>query len=40
MFDTDGSGAIDQKEMRQAMKSLGFEPKNIGIFTPTEIGYP
>ena len=25
LFDTDGSGAIDYKELRSAMKALGFE---------------
>ena len=27
MFDTDGSGNIDQKELKVAMRALGFEPK-------------
>ena len=27
LFDTDGSGAIDYKELRNAMKALGFETK-------------
>merc|ERR1712216_173341 len=27
LFDTDGSGAIDSKELRIAMRALGFEPK-------------
>ena len=27
MFDTDGSGAIDAKELKVAMRALGFEPK-------------
>ena len=27
LFDTDGSGAIDYKELRAAMKALGFETK-------------
>ncbi|EGR27227.1 hypothetical protein IMG5_199680 [Ichthyophthirius multifiliis] len=27
LFDTDGSGAIDEKELRDAMKALGFESK-------------
>ena len=32
LFDTDGSGAIDPKELRAAMQSLGFEAKNQTIF--------
>ena len=28
LFDTDGSGTIDPKELRAAMQSLGFETKN------------
>ena len=28
LFDTDGSGNIDPKELRAAMQSLGFEAKN------------
>lgn len=27
MFDTDGSGTIDAKELRVAMRALGFEPR-------------
>ena len=27
MFDTDGSGSIDAKELKVAMRALGFEPK-------------
>ena len=27
MFDTDGSGAIDAKELKVSMRALGFEPK-------------
>lgn len=27
LFDTDGSGKIDAKELKIAMKALGFEPK-------------
>merc|ERR550537_969168 len=27
LFDTDGSGNIDAKELRVAMRALGFEPK-------------
>ena len=26
MFDTDGSGTIDAKELKVAMRALGFEP--------------
>ena len=32
LFDTDGSGAIDPKELRAAMQSLGFESKNPTIY--------
>merc|ERR1711907_807714 len=28
LFDTDGSGAIDAKELKIAMQALGFEPSN------------
>ena len=27
LFDTDSSGTIDQKELKVAMRALGFEPK-------------
>ena len=27
MFDADGSGTIDVKELKVAMRALGFEPK-------------
>merc|ERR1712014_473894 len=27
LFDTDGSGEIDSKELKVAMRALGFEPK-------------
>eukprot|EP00917_Polyrhabdina_sp_WS-2016_P014000 GHVP01030590.1.p1 GENE.GHVP01030590.1~~GHVP01030590.1.p1 ORF type:complete len:145 (+),score=33.51 GHVP01030590.1:507-941(+) len=32
LFDTDGSGTIDPKELKAAMQSLGFETKNPVIF--------
>ena len=32
LFDTDGSGSIDPKELRAAMSSLGFEAKNQTIY--------
>merc|ERR1719272_992230 len=32
LFDTDGSGTIDPKELKAAMQSLGFESKNPTIF--------
>ena len=32
LFDTDGSGTIDPKELRAATQSLGFEAKNQTIF--------
>jgi len=32
LFDTDGSGTIDPKELKAAMQSLGFEHKNPTIF--------
>ena len=32
LFDTDGSGMIDPKELRAAMQSLGFETKNQTIY--------
>jgi Ca2+-binding EF-hand superfamily protein len=28
LFDSDGSGTIDPKELKSAMQSLGFEAKN------------
>ena len=31
LFDTDGSGNIDQKELKVAMRALGFEPKTAEI---------
>jgi Ca2+-binding EF-hand superfamily protein len=31
LFDTDGSGTIDPKELKSAMQSLGFEAKNVTI---------
>merc|ERR1711904_327005 len=27
LFDTDGSGSVDAKELKVAMRALGFEPK-------------
>ena len=27
LFDTDGSGRIDAKELKVAMRALGFEPR-------------
>lgn len=33
LFDTDGSGTIDPKELRAAMQSLGFESKNPTIYS-------
>nr|CCA23977.1 calciumdependent protein 4 putative [Albugo laibachii Nc14] len=32
LFDTDGSGTIDPKELKTAMQSLGFEAKNQIIY--------
>ena len=32
LFDTDGSGMIDPKELKAAMQSLGFESKNPVIY--------
>ncbi len=32
LFDCDGSGTIDPKELRAAMQSLGFETKNQTIY--------
>ena len=32
LFDTDGSGVIDPKELKAAMQSLGFESKNPTIY--------
>lgn len=32
LFDTDGSGTIDPKELKTAMQSLGFESKNQTIY--------
>eukprot|EP00040_Diaphanoeca_grandis_P005319 m.32331 g.32331 ORF g.32331 m.32331 type:complete len:164 (-) comp16625_c2_seq1:83-574(-) len=31
LFDTDGSGSIDGKELKVAMRALGFEPKSEDI---------
>ncbi|CAD7951043.1 unnamed protein product [Amoebophrya sp. A120] len=33
LFDTDQSGQIDLKELRNAMQSLGYESKNEAVFT-------
>ena len=32
LFDTDGNGTIDPKELKEAMQSLGFEAKNQNIY--------
>ncbi|EED93263.1 centrin-like protein [Thalassiosira pseudonana CCMP1335] len=32
LFDTDGSGSIDPKELKAAMQSLGFDAKNQTIY--------
>jgi len=32
LFDTDGGGSIDPKELKAAMVSLGFEAKNQTIY--------
>ncbi|CAG9333088.1 unnamed protein product [Blepharisma stoltei] len=32
LFDTDGSGTIDPRELKSAMQSLGFEAKNQTIY--------
>jgi len=32
LFDTDGGGSIDPKELKAAMTSLGFESKNQTIY--------
>ena len=32
LFDKDGSGTIDPKELKAAMQSLGFEAKNQTIY--------
>jgi centrin-1 len=31
LFDTDGSGTIDAKELKVALRALGYEPKNSDI---------
>mmetsp|Transcript_33066 Transcript_33066/g.60216 ORF Transcript_33066/g.60216 Transcript_33066/m.60216 type:complete len:164 (-) Transcript_33066:121-612(-) len=36
LFDTDGSGEIDSKELKVAMRSLGFEPTNEEIIRMIE----
>ena len=37
LFDTDGSGTIDAKELKVAMRALGFEPKKEEIRKMTNI---
>lgn len=32
LFDTDGSGTIDPKELKVAMQSLGFDSKNPTVY--------
>eukprot|EP00588_Corethron_pennatum_P013218 CAMPEP_0194268934 /NCGR_PEP_ID=MMETSP0169-20130528/3190_1 /TAXON_ID=218684 /ORGANISM="Corethron pennatum, Strain L29A3" /LENGTH=170 /DNA_ID=CAMNT_0039010391 /DNA_START=199 /DNA_END=707 /DNA_ORIENTATION=+ len=32
LFDTDGSGKIDPKELKDAMQSLGFDAKNQSVY--------
>jgi len=32
LFDTEGSGKIDPRELKAAMQSLGFEAKNPTIY--------
>ncbi len=32
LFDTEGSGTIDPRELKAAMQSLGFETKNPTIY--------
>ena len=32
LFDTDGTGTIDPRELKAAMQSLGFENKNPTIY--------
>lgn len=32
LFDTDGSGTVDPKELKAAMQSLGFETKNPTVY--------
>ena len=39
LFDTDGSGQIDLKELRGAMQSLGYESKNETVFTMLQVSF-
>ncbi len=41
LFDTDGSGTIDAKELKVAMRALGFEPKKeeVGLRCQTNLRF-
>eukprot|EP00913_Durusdinium_trenchii_P000235 g216.t1 len=39
LFDTDGSGEIDSKELKVAMRALGFEPKKEARGLSESIGW-